>query len=70
MIGPKIRILSGSPAVIEHQVNELLEDYAPMSWSFTMVKDAIVVTVLLISQAEIRKQQLAAAPLPMAGRRS
>jgi len=57
----RIRLLSGPPAIVEHEVNLLLDEYAAVTWSFAVAKDEVVVTVLMIHAGEIRKAQLAQA---------
>ena len=61
---PKIRILSGQTKRIEAEVNELLTEYAPISWFFAYHGDVPLVTVLLVHEAELRKGQLANLQMP------
>jgi len=64
----KIRILSASPAIVEHDLQELLKSYMAVTWNFAVVAGELVVTVVLVHESEIRKAQLAAMP-PMGGPR-
>lgn len=61
---PKVRILSNCPAVVEKQLNELGDTYAPIVWNIAPVGDGIMVTVVLLHEREIRKGQLATAAMP------
>ena len=64
----KLRILSGSPAIVEHQLQELLKSYIAATWNFAVVAGELVITVVLVHQSEIMKAQLAAMP-PIGGPR-
>jgi len=66
-VEPRVRIVSGEAAVVEHVVNALLDTYSPALWDISAAGELIVVTCVLVHQSEIRKQQLAqmhAAPVP------
>lgn len=54
----KIRIFSGEPAIVEGQVNELLDDYAIQSVNFASCGERVIVTVFLVLQSEVRKMAL------------
>lgn len=60
----KVRILSAAPAVVESQLNELADEYAPIVWNIAPVGDHVVVTVVLLHESEVRKSQLAAPMMP------
>jgi hypothetical protein len=59
VIGPRLRIITGPVAVVEHQLNELLDEYAVTVWQFTPIKDEMHITAILIAVSELRKGQLA-----------
>jgi hypothetical protein len=54
----KIRIVSGLPLEVETQVNLMLGEYTPMSWTVSTVGDHIELLCLLALDSELRKQQL------------
>ena len=59
---PKMRIITGSAAKLEAQINLLLEqDYVPMERTWFVIKDEIVGVVAFLHMSEIRKAQMAAA---------
>jgi hypothetical protein len=58
---PKIRILSGTPAKVEAELNLLLDNYVPSMWAWSQVKDEVIVSVVLVSQSQVRQAQMAAA---------
>ena len=58
-IEPSLRILSGSPEMVEHEANLLLKNYAAIMWNFSVVRDELVITVILVHERELRKAQLA-----------
>ena len=64
-----VRIISGTPAVIEGLLNELGQEYAATTWNFAVVKDELTITVVMISASEIRKAQIAQAAVAPNGRR-
>lgn len=55
----KIRFISGPPAVVDAQVNELLGEYGIASINFATTNEGVVVTVYLILASEIRMMQIA-----------
>jgi len=64
-----IRLVSGRPEYVQDEVNALLDGYAPLTWSFGVARDEVVVTCLLISEKELQKQRFAAMQLQAAGAR-
>jgi len=54
------RIISAPPAEAEEQLEALRETHAPMSFTVSVAKDAIVVTVILASTRELQRQAFAA----------
>lgn len=60
----KIRIISGAPAPVEHEVNMLLDHYAPIVWNISPGPDGAWVTCILVHESELRKAQLLGAALP------
>ena len=57
---PKVRIVSGKPATVEHDVNELLEHYTPLVWNIQSDWEGVIVTCIMVHESEVRKAQLAA----------
>jgi hypothetical protein len=55
MIGPKVRLVSGPVPVVEKILNEEWETYVINSLTYTVVKDELICTALLISASEVRK---------------
>lgn len=64
----RLRIITGPVEVIEEQLNLLIDDYSVLVWHFAAVGERMHSTVVLLSVSEIRKMQLAQAP--MMGRRN
>jgi hypothetical protein len=54
----RIRILSGRPAMVELELDMLLDEYAVAVWAITEAADGVTVTAVLVSQAEMRKAAL------------
>jgi hypothetical protein len=59
-----LRIVSGSPAEAEREVNALGSDYSIMAYTFSVVKDEMKITFLLMHQSELRKMAIANPTLP------
>ena len=57
----KLRVVSGTPAEVEYELNRLLKDYISMMWNFSEVNGRLIVSVVLIAQSEVRMQQMMAA---------
>jgi hypothetical protein len=55
----KVRFISGPPALVDAQVNEMLEQYAIVSINFSTTSEGVIVTAYLILQTEIRMMQIA-----------
>lgn len=53
----RIRIVCAEPQTAEDQVNELLDDYTPIVWNVQPGKEGPLVTAVLVSTAELQKQQ-------------
>lgn len=60
---PRLRIVSGRAEVVEAELNVLMFDYTPAHWAFSTVGDHMELTVVLIHDSEVRKQQLVAVPV-------
>ncbi|HEY2104320.1 MAG TPA: hypothetical protein VGH29_00955 [Candidatus Binataceae bacterium] len=60
----KIRIVCADPVAAENLINELLKDYAPIVWNIQPGPDGVIVTCVLISEAELRKAQLLTGAIP------
>lgn len=58
MIGPKMRIVTGPAAVVEHELNKEWETYVIQSLTITVVKDELVFSAILVARSEFRKAQL------------
>jgi hypothetical protein len=56
----RMRILSGPVAVVEAELNTLLDSYGVMVWNFCPVGDQVHASVVLIAVSEMRKMQLMA----------
>jgi hypothetical protein len=54
----RLRMISGSVAEVEEQLNRLLDDYIATTFNFAVVGTEIRITVLLMHQSEMRKAQL------------
>lgn len=57
----RVRIVSGDPARVEAEINELLDNYAPLVWNVQPSPGGALVTCILVHESEVRKAQLAAA---------
>lgn len=66
---PGIRIISACPAVAEQQLNELAGRYAPIVWNVAPTEAGIMVTVVMLHERELRKQNLAQAMMAPPGMR-
>lgn len=65
-----VRIISGGPAVIEEMLDRLAGEYTPMTWNFAVCHDQLTITVVMISNSQVRQAQIAAAAMqPNGGRR-
>jgi hypothetical protein len=51
--------LSGSPDATARKVNAVLEWYSVIAWNWSVVKDELTLTALLVDSSELRKAQLA-----------
>lgn len=56
---PSLRIVSASPVVAEAEINRLVKDYVVFQYYVFPVGDKVIVTALLASKTELRKQALA-----------
>jgi hypothetical protein len=63
------RIVSAPPVEAEVQVNALASDYSVVAWAFSQIGDAVVVTAVMQSTADLMRQaynaQRAAGPIMM-----
>ncbi len=55
----KMRLISGTPALVDAQVNELLDRYSLMTLNYAVAGDQVIVTAWLILESEVRKMQIA-----------
>jgi hypothetical protein len=63
-----LRIVSGTAAEVEAELNVLLEAYVPTVWNFQPGANGALVSVVLVHSREIRKAQLAQMSMsPMVG---
>ncbi len=53
------KVISGTPAVVDREVNRLWNDYTVISWNWAVVKDELTLSCICISNREIRKAQIA-----------
>jgi hypothetical protein len=65
----KIRLISGRPEIVDHQVNQMLDHYAISQVNFAVVANDVIVTIFLILQSEVRQAQIGNLALPPNGRR-
>jgi len=67
MVKPEkaMRIIEGTSAYVEDQVNALADQYSPLSFTVSVVADAIRVTAVLIKSDLLTPSPLA---VPMPGR--
>ncbi len=56
---PALKIVSASPIVAEAEINRLLKEYAVFQYYVFPIGDTVIVTALLASKTELRKQALA-----------
>ena len=54
----KIRLISGPPALVDAQVNELLDQYGLASINYATTSEGVIVTAYLILASEIRMMQI------------
>lgn len=55
----KLRIVTGSVAEIEEQLNRLLNDYNAIVWSFTPMGDEMHGTVVLLHNSVLMQRAIA-----------
>jgi hypothetical protein len=55
----RLRIITGTCAEVEHQLNELLDKYIAQSFTFSVVGNEVHVTVLLMHESVVRMMQIA-----------
>ena len=55
----KLRIVTGSVAELEVQLNHLLQDYNAIVWHFAPIGDAMHGTVVLLHNSVLMQQALA-----------
>lgn len=60
----KLRIVSGTVAELEDQLNRLLNDYNAIVWSFAPIGEAMCGTVVLVHNSVLMRRALAQ-PGPM-----
>lgn len=60
----KIRLISGPPALVDAQVNELLDQYGLASINYATTSEGVIVTAYLILASEIRMMQIASGVAP------
>jgi hypothetical protein len=61
---PNFRVVSGPPAVIEHQLNELLNEYIAVLWHWCVVHDELILSAVLMHTRIVHRQQLAQTRMP------
>ena len=62
----RLRIVGGTRAEVERELNEILEEYSAVVWNFVAVGDRVEANVVLFHNSVIARAQLASAG---AGRR-
>jgi len=58
----KLRLVTGTVAQVEEQLNKFIEDYSLQSLTFTVVGTELICTAMLIHESEIRKAQMMMTP--------
>jgi hypothetical protein len=61
---PPLRVVTEVPALAVELINMLLKDYMVMSYNWSVVKDELILSALLVNKAEIRKMGLANLQMP------
>lgn len=64
-----LRIVSGPVAVVEAELNLIGSEYVAQMWNWAVVNNELIVSVVMISAVEVRKQQIALAAVNPNGRR-
>jgi hypothetical protein len=59
----RLRIVSGPVAEVEQQLNNLLDDYMAIQYSFVEVGGELHCAAVLVHLSVLRKQALAATPM-------
>jgi hypothetical protein len=54
-----IRIITGKPEVVEAEINAIIDEYTPQSFTYSVVKDELLVSAILVNKSEARKAHLA-----------
>jgi hypothetical protein len=57
----RLRIISGTTAEVEEQLNRLLDQYTMTQQAFAVVDNQLVMTVVLIHESVLRMHAIAAA---------
>ncbi len=60
MTGPKVRIVTGPTAVVEHELNKEWENYVINSLTFTWTGTEMHCTAVLVATSEMRKAAMMA----------
>lgn len=61
---PVFRVFTGDPTVTVAQVNAALAAYGVLAWNWAVCDGKVILSALLISLREVRKQQIALAAMP------
>jgi hypothetical protein len=65
----KIRFISGPPAVVDAQVNDLIPEYGIASINFATTSEGVIVTLYLIHTSVLGQMQIAQGVVNGGGRR-
>jgi hypothetical protein len=65
----KVRFISGPPALVDAQVNDLIPEYGIASINFATTSEGVIVTLYLIHASVIGQMQIAQGVANGGGRR-
>ena len=57
----RLRLVSGTIAEVEFELNRLLDQYVATQYNYAVVKDELICTVMLLHESVVRMQQIAMA---------
>jgi len=63
----RLRLVSGTIAEVEVELNRLLDHYIATQYNYAVVKDELICTVMLLHESVVRMQQIAMAGQNMRG---
>lgn len=54
---PRVKIVSGDLVTMERELNTYYDDYSVYNFTYTVVKDVLIMTCILILKSEVQKQR-------------